>query len=131
MLQTDLASLSLDNPVLSASGTFGSGWEGRQFSDLGMVGGLVSKTVTKAPWSYKLNILVYWILLNLVWLGVSGYALYWLIGASSCVYADLRAEVDGLRDVLAGALASGEIRGVEDGRLYATGSTTCIVMKLT
>lgn len=49
MLQTDLASLSLDNPVLSASGTFGSGWEGRQFSDLGMVGGLVSKTVTRAP----------------------------------------------------------------------------------
>lgn len=49
MLQTNLASLNLDNPVLSASGTFGSGWEGRQFSDLGMVGGLVSKTVTKAP----------------------------------------------------------------------------------
>lgn len=49
MLQTDLASLDLDNPVLSASGTFGSGWEGRQFSDLGMVGGLVSKTVTLAP----------------------------------------------------------------------------------
>ena len=49
MLQTTLANLTLDNPVLSASGTFGSGWEGRQFSDLGMVGGLVSKTVTKAP----------------------------------------------------------------------------------
>jgi uncharacterized protein (TIGR00369 family) len=27
-------------------------------------------------------------------------------------------------------IANGEIRGVEDGRLYATGSTTCIVMKL-
>lgn len=26
------------------------------------------------------------------------------------------------------AIASGEIRGVDDGRLYATGSTTCIVM---
>ncbi len=25
-------------------------------------------------------------------------------------------------------VASGEIRGVEDGRLYATGSTTCIIM---
>ena len=49
MLQTRLHSLELDNPVLSASGTFGSGWEGRQFSDLGMVGGLVSKTVTLAP----------------------------------------------------------------------------------
>ena len=49
MLRTTLGSLELDNPVLSASGTFGSGWEGRQFSDLGMVGGLVSKTVTMQP----------------------------------------------------------------------------------
>ena len=56
------------------------------------------KTVAQAPWSYKLNVLIYWILLNLVWLGVSGYALYWLIGASSSVYADLRAEVDGTEE---------------------------------
>ena len=27
-------------------------------------------------------------------------------------------------------IAHGEIRGVEDGRLYATGSTTCIIMNL-
>ena len=56
------------------------------------------KAVTEAPWGYKLNVLVYWLLLNLVWLGVSGYALYWLIGASSSVYADLRAEVDGTEE---------------------------------
>lgn len=49
MLQTKLGNLLLHNPVLSASGTFGSGWEGRQFSDLGLVGGLVSKTVTVLP----------------------------------------------------------------------------------
>jgi dihydroorotate dehydrogenase (NAD+) catalytic subunit len=49
VLQTSLANLELDNPVLSASGTFGSGWEGRQFSDLGRVGALVSKTVTVKP----------------------------------------------------------------------------------
>lgn len=49
MLETSIASLELDNPVLSASGTFGSGWEGRQFSELGHVGALVSKTVTLAP----------------------------------------------------------------------------------
>jgi dihydroorotate dehydrogenase (NAD+) catalytic subunit len=49
VLTTTLATLPLDNPVLSASGTFGSGWEGRQFSDLGHVGGLVSKTVTRLP----------------------------------------------------------------------------------
>jgi acyl-coenzyme A thioesterase PaaI-like protein len=28
-------------------------------------------------------------------------------------------------------IANGEIRGVEDDRLYATGSTTCIIMKMT
>lgn len=28
-------------------------------------------------------------------------------------------------------VAHGEIRGVEDGKLYATGSTTCILMKIT
>ncbi len=27
-------------------------------------------------------------------------------------------------------IAHGEIRGVEDGKLYATGSTTCIIMKM-
>ena len=27
-------------------------------------------------------------------------------------------------------VAHGEIRGVEDGKLYATGSTTCIVMQI-
>lgn len=49
MLATRLGTLTLENPVLSASGTFGSGWEGREFSDLSRVGGLVSKTVTLAP----------------------------------------------------------------------------------
>jgi dihydroorotate dehydrogenase (NAD+) catalytic subunit len=48
-LETRLAGLTLANPVMSASGTFGSGWEGRQFSDLGHVGALVSKTVTLLP----------------------------------------------------------------------------------
>jgi len=27
-------------------------------------------------------------------------------------------------------VASGEIRGVDDSKLYATGSTTCLIMKL-
>lgn len=49
MLTTTLGSLTLRNPVLSASGTFGSGWEGRLFADLRQVGALVSKTVTVAP----------------------------------------------------------------------------------
>lgn len=49
MLTTSIGSLRLDNPVLSASGTFGSGWEGREFSALARVGALVSKTVTLKP----------------------------------------------------------------------------------
>jgi len=49
VLATNLGPLTLANPVLSASGTFGSGWEGRSFSDLSGVGGLVSKTVTVKP----------------------------------------------------------------------------------
>ncbi|MGE3175419.1 MAG: dihydroorotate dehydrogenase [Planctomycetota bacterium] len=48
-LATTLGALSLANPVLSASGTFGSGWEGRDFSPLARVGALVSKTVTLRP----------------------------------------------------------------------------------
>lgn len=28
-------------------------------------------------------------------------------------------------------VAEGEIRGIEDGKLYATGTTTCIIMKMT
>ena len=34
---------------MSASGTFGSGWEGRSFSPLARLGALVSKTVTLCP----------------------------------------------------------------------------------
>lgn len=49
VLSTTLGSLRLSNPVMSASGTFGSGWEGRLFSDLGRIGALVSKTVTVRP----------------------------------------------------------------------------------
>lgn len=41
-------------------------------------------------------------------------------------------ECEGLADHVGRStgVAHGEIRGVEDNRLYATGSTTCIVMKL-
>lgn len=49
MLQTQVGSLILANPIMSASGTFGSGWEGRTFGDLSQLGALVSKTVTVKP----------------------------------------------------------------------------------
>lgn len=53
------------------------------------------QAVVEAPWGYKLNALVFWVLLNLAAFGIYGYAVYWMIGASSSVYADLRADVDG------------------------------------
>ncbi|MDJ0523291.1 MAG: hypothetical protein QNJ90_14570 [Planctomycetota bacterium] len=56
------------------------------------------KAVGAVDWTYKLNALVFWLFFNFIWLGVSGYALYWLIGASSSVYADLRADVDGTEE---------------------------------
>jgi dihydroorotate dehydrogenase (NAD+) catalytic subunit len=49
LLRTSVGPLPLANPLMSASGTFGSGWEGRGFSDLRRVGALVSKTVTVRP----------------------------------------------------------------------------------
>ena len=49
MLETAVGPLRLPNPVLSASGTFGSGWEARSFADLQRIGALVSKTVTVKP----------------------------------------------------------------------------------
>ncbi len=49
LLQTSIGRLHLTNPVLSASGTYGSGWEARDFSPLSRVGALVSKTVTVRP----------------------------------------------------------------------------------
>ncbi|MHC5011014.1 MAG: hypothetical protein ACYTG6_08705 [Planctomycetota bacterium] len=54
--------------------------------------------VLVAPWSHKLNVLVFWAAINLIWLGVFGYALYWFMGASTSVYADLRADVDGTEE---------------------------------
>ncbi len=56
------------------------------------------KAVGAVDWTYKLNALVFWFFFNFIWLGVSGYALYWLIGASTSVYADLRADVDGTEE---------------------------------
>lgn len=48
-LSTQLGSLRLTNPILSASGTYGHGLEMQHFSPAGSLGGWVSKTVTRAP----------------------------------------------------------------------------------
>ena len=63
-----------------------------------------------------------------------------------CIYTTLEYKVNILRPIPIGlqidsiggidhvgrstGIAHGEIRGVEDGKLYATGSTTCIVMQI-
>jgi hypothetical protein len=50
------------------------------------------------PFLKKLNILVFWAFINLIWFGIFGYAVYWFLGASTSVYADLRADVDGTEE---------------------------------
>lgn len=48
-LSTRLGRLSLKNPILVASGTFGYAREAAEFVDVGCLGGVVPKTVTMAP----------------------------------------------------------------------------------
>jgi dihydroorotate dehydrogenase (NAD+) catalytic subunit len=45
-----IAGVSLKNPILTASGTFGSGQEYAQFVDLNRLGGVVTKGVANVPW---------------------------------------------------------------------------------
>jgi dihydroorotate dehydrogenase (NAD+) catalytic subunit len=45
-----IASLTLENPVLAASGTFGSGREYADFLDIGRLGAIVTKGVSPEPW---------------------------------------------------------------------------------
>jgi dihydroorotate dehydrogenase (NAD+) catalytic subunit len=48
-LEINLGSLKLQNPVLTASGTFGYGQEVADFVDLSRLGAIVCKTVTRHP----------------------------------------------------------------------------------
>jgi dihydroorotate dehydrogenase (NAD+) catalytic subunit len=48
-LTTRVGGLAFANPVLTASGTFGSGKEYAPFMDVGILGGVVTKSVTLAP----------------------------------------------------------------------------------
>lgn len=45
-----IAGISFKNPVLTASGTFGSGEEYSQFVDLNRLGGVITKGVANVPW---------------------------------------------------------------------------------
>ncbi len=48
-LHTQLGPLSLKNPVMVASGTFGYGQEYDQYFDIGRLGAVVTKSLSKAP----------------------------------------------------------------------------------
>ena len=49
-LKVNLAGVELKNPVMTASGTFGSGMEYAEFIDLSKLGAVVTKGVAYVPW---------------------------------------------------------------------------------
>ncbi len=49
-MQTTLAGVTFQNPVMTASGTFGSGMEYSEFVDLNKLGAVVTKGVANVPW---------------------------------------------------------------------------------
>ena len=49
-LETVIAGVAFQNPVMTASGTFGSGMEYAEFVDLNRLGAVVTKGVANVPW---------------------------------------------------------------------------------
>ncbi|KAB3534123.1 dihydroorotate dehydrogenase [Alkaliphilus pronyensis] len=49
-LKVNIAGVELKNPVMTASGTFGSGLEYGEYVDLNKLGGVVTKGVASIPW---------------------------------------------------------------------------------
>ena len=49
-IKVTIGGVELKNPVLTASGTFGSGMEYKEFIDLNCLGGIVTKGVASVPW---------------------------------------------------------------------------------
>ena len=49
-LSVDIAGVTLKNPVMTASGTFGSGEEYSEFVDISKLGAVVTKGVANVPW---------------------------------------------------------------------------------
>ena len=48
--KVEIAGVVLNNPVMTASGTFGSGMEYSDFVDLSRLGAVVTKGVANVPW---------------------------------------------------------------------------------
>ena len=49
-MKVDLCGVTLNNPVMTASGTFGAGQEYSEFVDLNRLGAVVTKGVANVPW---------------------------------------------------------------------------------
>ena len=56
------------------------------------------QAVVHAPWKDKITVFVFWLLLAIVHFGVAAVAIWWFFGATTSVYADLRADVDGTEE---------------------------------
>ena len=50
-MAVSIAGVTLKNPVMTASGTFGSGMEYSEFFDLSKLGAVVTKGVADVPWA--------------------------------------------------------------------------------
>ena len=50
-MKVKIAGVEFKNPVMTASGTFGSGAEYSEFVDLNLLGGVVTKGVANVPWA--------------------------------------------------------------------------------
>ncbi len=48
--KVEIAGITFQNPVMTASGTFGSGMEYGEFVDLNRLGAVVTKGVASTPW---------------------------------------------------------------------------------
>ena len=59
-MKVDLCGVTLNNPVMTASGTFGSGAEYAEFVDLNKLGAVVTKGVANVPWPDLTCRLSYW-----------------------------------------------------------------------
>ena len=56
------------------------------------------QAVVNAPWHDKLQTLVFWLLISIIRFGGFAVAIWWFFGATTSVYADLRADVDGTEE---------------------------------
>lgn len=54
-MEVELCNMTLKNPVMTASGTFGSGEEYAEFVDLNRLGAVVTKGVANVPWEGNLT----------------------------------------------------------------------------